>query len=270
LRFFYTAFCTCLSSFGIATSEVDSTSRLRIFFALSVFFHGAVIAALFFIQERQIPEKEIIHAVELQARGSAGSVRVRIPYNDLSPILSPEGRKFDPTGIFSGPAVESAGRPSKTPHLETPWSAEIGNSRPGGGFSTGFDNKKYTTLEAHQVKIAEIVKSADTLWLNSGKKRERVREKLLDFFNGKVRMNTWYTLGIGSRPPDESEQKELIYYLRRLELKVREDGAAEQANNLANLCKIVYENLIPELQKYWESLSGNYLILNDLTRSPER
>ncbi len=119
------------------------------------------------------------------------------------------------------------------------------------------------------LKVAQILHFREIHWLDDEIKCRIAEGQILDFFNDKVLIRTWYTLGMGSRLPDARDKQELVYYLRRLERRILEEGIYEQAANLAVIYRTVYGRLKPDLREYWDSLTGNYRLLNDPERSPE-
>ncbi|MBX3723321.1 MAG: hypothetical protein KF713_15865 [Turneriella sp.] len=252
----------------------NAVKKLIIFAALSLSLHAGVFLLLFFATRYAIQNVITIHPVVIETnRRLSSKTRARnasgTPYNDLAPLLSPGGRKFDATGIFSLPDFYTA-NPSGNPNLTRPGAPEqSGSGVEPGRFSTGFDTKRYTTLQYHEFKVAKMLRLTEIPWLENPAQCLFMERYILDFLNDRLRLKTWYTLGAASRLPDDSEKKALVYYLRRLQLRVMVDGSAEQLKNISVTYRNIYEALNPDLKQYWDSLTGNYQALNDPERSPE-
>jgi hypothetical protein len=245
-----------------------------LFLAVSLSLHTSVFIVLIFMPRSEVEKTTIVHPVVIE-NSTAGAQRKRreaataAPHNDLTPLLSPQGRIFDPTGIFSLPDSYLF-NPAPNLNLARPRaSGQRGPVIGPGRFDTGWGSKRYTTIEFHTLKVADILRFREIHWLDDELKCRIVEGQILDFLNDKVPIKTWYTLGIGSRLPDASEKEDLVYYLRRLERRILEEGSQEQAANLAVTYRTVYDRLKPNLREYWDNLTGNYQLLNDPKRSPE-
>jgi len=246
---------------------------MRTFLALSFFFHSAAFAYLYLVSKPEDPQPPTLHSVEIEnphkrsaKSGLKKQTQKTAPYQAEYGLADPSLKKGPHS---SGLEMGSETMPSQPGISFNGRSLENKRESNTGGFDTGFGSKSHSTLESHEIKISKLLNLENKAWIDKYGKRTKLLTQALKFFKGELSSRTWYTLGLGSRLPDESEKKELIYYLRRLELKVFESGTPEQEAALKEVNQKIYESLEPDLKTYWDSLTNNYRVLNDWKRSPE-
>jgi hypothetical protein len=252
------------------SSGPKTKSLMRIFLALSFFFHSAAFAYLYLVSKTGNQQAHRLQSVEIENPQKTSKVK-----KHKSKVTAYQAEY----GLADPSLKNTAELPGLSPSSDTIHSDKTVsfNERPlenkresnTGGLETGFGSKSHSEIELTEIKIGKLLNTGKKLWILKNSQHEKIKHRAIEFLTGQAQIKTWYTLGLGSRTPDENDKKELVYYLRRLEHKINESGTLEQAEALAEINQKIYENLGPDLKTYWDSLTNNYRALNDWKRSPE-